>query len=61
MLLFLSNVEEFVMRVIGKYGVHGGLKILTIINVTVKMVTTIILMMVDQMSQYLVGVDMLKE
>jgi hypothetical protein len=49
------------MRVIGKYGVHGGLKILTIINVTVKMVTTIILMMVDQMSQYLVGVDMLKE
>lgn len=37
-LLFLSNVEEIVMRVIGKLGIM--VKILTIIYVSVKMVTT---------------------
>ena len=63
-LLFLSNVERFVIGIIGNNGATTiGVKmlltiILTIIVVTVKMVTTMKLTMVDQISILLMELDM---
>ena len=63
-LLFLSNVERFVIGIIGNNGATMiGVKmlltiILTIIVVTVKMVTTMKLTMVDQISILLMELDM---